>query len=133
MIGYPKTVQIGRSPGKRKQESAKEKGSNFEKKVQADFQSTSKAKVRRNHQGGTAGGLGNPDVSALHGWHVEAKNTERLELPKWLDKLAEDCPQNHKPALVFSYKETPWIAIRLQDRTNFAADQVEAAGGTVSF
>jgi hypothetical protein len=136
MIGISKEAQLSRSPGgnrKKKEQTNAEKGSSFEKSVQSNFQSTSKQKVKRNHQGRTGGGLSAPDVSIMHQWHCEAKHTERLELPKWIDKLAEDCPRDHKPALVFNYKETPWIAIRLADRMNFAADQIEAAGGIVSF
>lgn len=128
---------LARSPGgnrkKKAEQSNAQKGAALEKTVQSEFQKTSKAKVRRGFQGRTGGGLGNPDVSALYGWHIEVKNEKTIRLRDYIKQLGEDCPKTHKPALVLAVDETPWIMIKLADRVNFAADQIEAMGGEVVF
>ncbi|MCE3234038.1 MAG: hypothetical protein K0Q50_218 [Vampirovibrio sp.] len=131
-IGFSKDQQLRHYNERKQAKSAKQKGIQAEKSVQAEFQSTSKKPVRRNHQGKHGGGISNSDVS-MHGWSLEVKNTERLSIPEWLRTLKKETPVTNKPALVFTFEEEQWIAIKLKDRLSFAADQVEAAGGEVTF
>jgi hypothetical protein len=137
IISISKDDQLKNSPGGNRKakaaKSAKEKGSDFEKTVQAEFQRTSKTKVRRNHQGREGGGLSNPDVAPLYGWHCETKDEDRITLREYLKQLQEDCPKNNRPILVLAVDKKPWLMIRLEDRTHFASDQIEAAGGEVYF
>lgn len=134
---YSKEDQTKNSPGgNRKSKAAKAeatKGQTFEKEVQAELQKTSKKPIRRNNQRGAGGGLSNSDISAMDGWSIEVKNTERLTIPEWLRTLKAETPTNKKPGLVFSFEAEPWITVRLKDRMNLASDLVEAAGGMVEF
>jgi len=106
-----------------------------EKTVQAAFQKTSVKKVRRGFQGGAGGGLGIPDVAAMEGWHVECKDEKAPRMTAYHKQLAEDCPANKKPALVYAspLDGKPWISVELERRMEFASDQIEAAGGEVYF
>jgi hypothetical protein len=136
MPGYSKEQQLAYH-NKRKQakKSSQEKGVEFEKAVQATVQKTSLKKVRRNHQGREGGGLSQPDLNLMDGWHCEAKDEVTLRMPAYHKQLLEDCPKSHKPALVYRGPQdgVPWVSIRLDDRMNFASDLIEAAGGEVSF
>lgn len=88
---------------------------------------------KRNNQARAGGGLSNSDVSAMRGWSIEVKNTERLNVPEWLRTLKSETPPGNKPGLVFAFEKELWFAFRLSDRVNFAQDLIEAAGGEVTF
>lgn len=123
-IGFSKEQQLARYTKRKEAKTAKEKGEVLEHEVKTAFGK----KARKNHQGKTGGGIGNPDVSAMRDWHLEVKNTERLSIPEWLKTLKAETPNNKKPGLVFAHDGEPWLTIRLADRVNFAAGLVEAAG-----
>lgn len=121
-------------PGNRKKQSNKATGDAAEKDVAAHFQTTSKKKIKRNPQNGKPwGGASNPDVEAMEGWAIEVKDTDRLELPKWIGKLLSETPKNKKPGLVFTIEKEKWLTVRLADRVNLGVDSVEQAGGEVYF
>lgn len=118
---YSKDSQLQNAPGNRRKRSASEKGADAEKEVK------SKLGGRRNHQGRLGGGLGNPDISSGD-LHIEVKNTAKLELPKWLKTLKEECPPNKKPALVFVHDNEPWLTIKLEHKEALAQHVIEQAG-----
>jgi len=132
---HSKEAQLARSPGNRKKQSSKEKGAGFEKKVQAEFQKDSTKKVRRNFQGGPGGGLGNCDIEAMPNWHWESKNEKRITMPAYHRQIKEDCPEKHKPGLIYAspLDGTPWVSFPLELKMEFACDLIELAGGTVEF
>lgn len=133
MISYSKEAQLKHHNDRKASKTAKQKGNDGEKAVQAELQKFSKKPVRRNHQGRAGGGLSNSDISALDSWNLEVKNTERLSIPEWLRTLKAETPPDKKPGLVFTFEKEPWVAVKLTDRMNFAADLIEAAGGIVDF
>ena len=113
--------------GKAAKATNKDKGESFEKEVKQAFGKT----ARKNHQGRAGGSINNPDVSALGEWEFEVKDTERLEVPKWLREAVKNTTPPNKPGLVFKLDGEPWVTIRLADRANFASDMAEAAGAEV--
>lgn len=134
---FSKESTMARSPGgNRKSKQAKAentKGQNFEREVKAELQKSSSKSVRINNQRREGGGLSNPDITPMHGWSCEVKNTKKLEIPEWLRNLKKETPPSNKPMLVFSFEDEPWLTVKLAHRMNFAADSIENAGGEVSF
>jgi hypothetical protein len=133
MISYTKEAQLKHHNDRKAAKTYKSKGQEFEKQVQAEFQKGSVNKVRRNHQGKIGGGLGNPDIAARYGWHIETKNEERIRFRDYVKQVLEDCPKGHKPGIVLAVDKVSWLCIRLEDRKDFAASEVEASGGEVYF
>jgi hypothetical protein len=133
LISYTKDQQLKHHKARKAAKTAKQKGNDGEKAVQAELQKFSKKPVKRNHQGREGGGLSNSDISALDTWDIEVKTTERLSVPEWLRTLKAETPPNKKPGLVFAFEEEPWLVVKLKDRMNLASDLIEAAGGEVYF
>ena len=115
----------------KKKQSAKAKGNEFEKEVAKTF-STNGKPAKCSFQGGAGGGLGQPDVNVLPGWHCEAKNTERLNIPDWIRQLEEDCPKDKKKMLTFKHAGKPWMAIELSNVDHLVADRAEQMGIEIS-
>ena len=130
MLGLSKEEQLSRSPGNRKKASAKEVGIEGEKKAisQLCTQLGRKPgeKDKRNHQGRAGGGLGVPDitVNGLDGWHIEVKETGKFSFTEFLKQLAEDCPKNKRPALIYK----GWMLFKVDNLANLAQDVVLASG-----
>lgn len=131
---WSKEAQLARSPGgnrkSKEAKAAKSKGIAFEKAVASELQATSKKPVRRNHQGREGGGLGNPDISALDGWHFEVKDEEIIRMPAYHKQVKQDCPPDQKPGIIYRgpVDGKPWVSIELDARMKFSVANLDAAG-----
>lgn len=108
--------------------SAKQKGIDGEKVVAAAFSDVKGKPAKRNFQGGEGGGLARADVDALPDFHFEVKTVERFNMTAWHKQLAEDCPRNKKPGLVYTSEGKPWVSIRLEDVDSFVQSRAEQRG-----
>lgn len=134
---FSKKAQVERGTPPERREKIKSKadatkGQDQEDAIVESFQRDG-VKARRNHQGRTGGGMGNPDVKAMRGWHFESKNENQVRFPAYVEQLKEDCPATCRGGIIFNHDGVRWMAIRLEDKANFAQDFIEAAGGDITF
>ncbi len=131
---FSKESQLsGATSQAKKAKLERKKGQTFEKTVQAEFQKDSVKKVRRGHQAGEGGGLGNCDVQGMNRWHWEAKNEKTIRMTDYHRQIKQDCPADYSPGLVYAnpLDGSPWVAFPLALKMKFACDLIESAGGTV--
>ena len=64
--------------------------------------------------GGGKGGGG--DIAGVHGWSIEVKRTNRLQILAALDQASEACRQDENPLVFFRPDHRPWhVALRATD------------------
>ena len=55
-----------------------------------------------------SGGPGSPDVVGLPGIHIEVKNCNKTELPKWIRQSTDEAADGEAPVVIHHRDREPW-------------------------
>ena len=86
--------------------SQREKGKRGERYVANRINERLGVDARRGVQ--YSGGPDSPDVVGLHGFHIEVKNVNRLELHKAIAQSTQDAGEDEIPVVVHHRDREPW-------------------------
>lgn len=94
--------------------NSKKKGSAGEREL-CDVLRSAGYEAHRNDQR-YVGGVDNPDVSAVPGYHIECKRTERLSLYEAFEQAEHDANGHAVPVVMHRRSRKPWLCVmKLED------------------
>ena len=82
------------------------KGGVGEREVAAIFREHGWPEAKRSGDAGQLDG----DLDHTDPFYVEVRRRERLDIPAWLREIAEECPADKRPLLVFRRSREGWHA-----------------------
>ena len=90
--------------------NSKRKGSAGERELCEILRQAWYESAHRNDQR-YVGGVDNPDVAAIPGYHIEVKRTERLSLYEAYEQATRDANGHAVPVVMHRRSRKPWLCV----------------------